>query len=268
MPDRLRRQRRTRPRTRDARDHRPARGRRAHPAHPLRLPAGAVGAHPGATALGAGARRRARARSLMYEPRGHRDMYGAVLLPPYRDDADIAVLFMHNEGYSTMCGHGVIALTTGLIEEGLYPATDAGHHHPLGDARRAGHRRGGRRARRGRRAGGARRPVHQRALLPPRESDISRVHRGPRPGRRCSWRSAVPTTASWTPPTWGCASCPSQIDALTAAGAAITAALRRDHTPTHPTDAGPGLRLRHHHRRPRPGDLAGRTGRRPPRCAT
>ncbi len=62
-------------------------------------------------------------RALMYEPRGHRDMYGAVLLPPYRADADIAVLFMHNEGYSTMCGHGVIALTTGLIEEGLYPAT-------------------------------------------------------------------------------------------------------------------------------------------------
>ena len=59
----------------------------------------------------------------MYEPRGHRDMYGAVLLPPHRDDADIAVLFMHNEGYSTMCGHGIIALTQGLIEEGLYPAT-------------------------------------------------------------------------------------------------------------------------------------------------
>ena len=59
----------------------------------------------------------------MYEPRGHRDMYGAVLLPPYREDADIAVLFMHNEGYSTMCGHGIIALTQGLIEEGLYPAT-------------------------------------------------------------------------------------------------------------------------------------------------
>lgn len=60
-------------------------------------------------------------RALMLEPRGHRDMYGAVLLPPHRDDADIAVLFMHNEGYSTMCGHGIIALTTGLIEEGLYP---------------------------------------------------------------------------------------------------------------------------------------------------
>jgi trans-L-3-hydroxyproline dehydratase len=50
-------------------------------------------------------------------------MYGAVLLPPHREDADIAVLFMHNEGYSTMCGHGIIALTTALIEEGLYPAS-------------------------------------------------------------------------------------------------------------------------------------------------
>ena len=60
---------------------------------------------------------------VMLEPRGHRDMYGAVLLPPDRADADIAVLFMHNEGFSTMCGHGIIALTQGLIEEGLYPAT-------------------------------------------------------------------------------------------------------------------------------------------------
>jgi trans-L-3-hydroxyproline dehydratase len=62
-------------------------------------------------------------RTLMYEPRGHRDMYGAVLLPAHRADADIAVLFLHNEGYSTMCGHGIIALTTGLVEEGLYPAS-------------------------------------------------------------------------------------------------------------------------------------------------
>jgi trans-L-3-hydroxyproline dehydratase len=63
-------------------------------------------------------------RTLMHEPRGHRDMYGAVLLPPYADDADMAVLFMHNEGYSTMCGHGIIAITTALIEEGLYPANE------------------------------------------------------------------------------------------------------------------------------------------------
>jgi trans-L-3-hydroxyproline dehydratase len=63
-------------------------------------------------------------RALMYEPRGHKDMYGAILLPPYGEYADMTVLFMHNEGYSTMCGHGVIAITTGLIEEGLFPATE------------------------------------------------------------------------------------------------------------------------------------------------
>jgi proline racemase len=63
-------------------------------------------------------------RSIIQEPRGHRDMYGAILLPPYSDYADMTVLFMHNEGYSTMCGHGIIAITTGLIEEGLYPATE------------------------------------------------------------------------------------------------------------------------------------------------
>jgi proline racemase len=61
-------------------------------------------------------------RVVCFEPRGHRDMYAAVLLPPFRSDADLAVLFMHNEGYSTMCGHGIIALTSGLIEEGLFPA--------------------------------------------------------------------------------------------------------------------------------------------------
>jgi trans-L-3-hydroxyproline dehydratase len=62
-------------------------------------------------------------RVVCFEPRGHRDMYGAVLAPPFREDADVAVLFMHNEGYSTMCGHGILALTAGLLEEGLWPAT-------------------------------------------------------------------------------------------------------------------------------------------------
>ena len=62
-------------------------------------------------------------RAIVNEPRGHRDMYGAVLLPPYSPDVDICLLFMHNAGYSTMCGHGVIAVTTALIEEGLYPAS-------------------------------------------------------------------------------------------------------------------------------------------------
>src|SRR6202012_5753847 len=53
----------------------------------------------------------------MWEPRGHADMYGAVVLPSR--DADFDVFFLHNEGYSTMCGHAIIALTTLAVETGL-----------------------------------------------------------------------------------------------------------------------------------------------------
>jgi proline racemase len=58
-------------------------------------------------------------RALMLEPRGHADMYGALLTEPVTPGAHAGVLFMHNEGYSTMCGHGVIAVTTIAIERGL-----------------------------------------------------------------------------------------------------------------------------------------------------
>ena len=58
-------------------------------------------------------------RALMLEPRGHQDMYGALLTRPVRPDSDAGVLFMHNEGYSTMCGHGVIAIGTLVFERGL-----------------------------------------------------------------------------------------------------------------------------------------------------
>ena len=58
-------------------------------------------------------------RALMLEPRGHLDMYGALLTEPEHEGSDAGVLFMHNEGYSTMCGHGVIAVTTMAIERGL-----------------------------------------------------------------------------------------------------------------------------------------------------
>lgn len=57
-------------------------------------------------------------RALMWEPRGHYNMYGCVITPPVSAEADLGVLFMHNEGYSTMCGHGVIALVTVLVESG------------------------------------------------------------------------------------------------------------------------------------------------------
>ena len=56
---------------------------------------------------------------LMYEPRGHYDMYGTIFVQPDHPDADFAVLFMHNEGYSTMCGHAVIALGRYAIDKGL-----------------------------------------------------------------------------------------------------------------------------------------------------
>jgi proline racemase len=57
--------------------------------------------------------------ALMLEPRGHADMYGAILTEPERPDSDAGVLFMHNEGYSTMCGHGIIAVVTIGVERGL-----------------------------------------------------------------------------------------------------------------------------------------------------
>ncbi len=50
--------------------------------------------------------------ALMFEPRGHADMYGCLLLPPNDPDGDFGILFMHNEGYSTMCGHAIIAIST------------------------------------------------------------------------------------------------------------------------------------------------------------
>jgi len=58
-------------------------------------------------------------RALMHEPRGHADMYGAILTEPVTPGSHAGVLFMHNEGYSTMCGHGIIAVTTMAIERGL-----------------------------------------------------------------------------------------------------------------------------------------------------
>lgn len=61
--------------------------------------------------------------ALMWEPRGHADMYGCMVGPPATADADFGVLFIHNEGFSTMCGHGIIAVTTVVIEAGIVAAT-------------------------------------------------------------------------------------------------------------------------------------------------
>jgi trans-L-3-hydroxyproline dehydratase len=61
----------------------------------------------------------------MLEPRGHADMYGALLTKPEHPGSHAGVLFMHNEGYSTMCGHGIIAVTKIALERGLIAAPRA-----------------------------------------------------------------------------------------------------------------------------------------------
>ena len=58
----------------------------------------------------------------MHEPRGHADMYGVIPVEPDHPDADLAVLFCHNEGYSTMCGHATIAMARWAVDEGLVAA--------------------------------------------------------------------------------------------------------------------------------------------------
>ena len=58
-------------------------------------------------------------RLLVYEPRGHADMYGCFVVEPNDDGADLGVVFFHNAGYSTACGHGTIALVTWAIDSGL-----------------------------------------------------------------------------------------------------------------------------------------------------
>jgi proline racemase len=61
---------------------------------------------------------------LVDEPRGHADMYGCFVTPPDDDKADLGVVFFHNEGYSTACGHGTIALVTWAIESGRVPGPE------------------------------------------------------------------------------------------------------------------------------------------------
>ena len=102
----------------------------AHAAgEPLRVITGGLPPIPGDTILAK--RRFAREhldhirRALMFEPRGHADMYGCILTEPVTSDGDLGVLFMHNQGYSTMCGHGVIALMTVLLETAMLSPRDA-----------------------------------------------------------------------------------------------------------------------------------------------
>jgi proline racemase len=95
---------------------------------PFRIVTGGVADIPGATIL---EKRRWAAehldhvrRLLVNEPRGHADMYGCFVVEPDDGGADVGVLFFHNEGYSTACGHGTIALVTWALESGRLPMTD------------------------------------------------------------------------------------------------------------------------------------------------
>lgn len=95
---------------------------------PFRIVSGGVGPIPGRTILD---KRRFCAqrldhlrRLLVYEPRGHADMYGGFAVEPEDEGADLGVVFFHNAGYSTACGHGTIALVTWAVESGLVPAQE------------------------------------------------------------------------------------------------------------------------------------------------
>ncbi len=90
---------------------------------PLRIIPGGLPAIPGNTILEK--RRYAKEHldhlrtALMWEPRGHADMYGTILTEPVTPDGDVGVLFLHNEGYSTMCGHGIIGIGKVALDGGL-----------------------------------------------------------------------------------------------------------------------------------------------------
>jgi proline racemase len=61
---------------------------------------------------------------LLLEPRGHKDMFGAALVPPCSPDAGVGVLFMDNQGYEPMCGHAVIGTATTVLETGMFEMTE------------------------------------------------------------------------------------------------------------------------------------------------
>ena len=58
-------------------------------------------------------------RALMLEPRGHRDMFGAIVTQPVHEEADLGVIFMDSGGYLNMCGHGSIGTATVAVQTGM-----------------------------------------------------------------------------------------------------------------------------------------------------
>jgi proline racemase len=95
---------------------------------PTRVITGGVGVLPGESMM---ARRRwflehsdELRTLLMYEPRGHAAMSGAILQPPTRPDADVGVLFIEVSGCLPMCGHGAMGVATVLVETGMVDVTE------------------------------------------------------------------------------------------------------------------------------------------------
>ncbi len=95
---------------------------------PFRIVTGGVEPLPGATILekrrAAAERADAVRRLVVHEPRGHADMYGCFVTEPHDGGADLGVVFFHNAGYSTACGHGTIALATAAVETGMLPSSE------------------------------------------------------------------------------------------------------------------------------------------------
>ncbi|MFE1349049.1 proline racemase family protein [Streptomyces sp. NPDC058757] len=95
---------------------------------PTRVVTGGVGVIPGATMaekrLHFIEHRDSLRTLLMYEPRGHAAMSGAILQPATRPDADYGVLFVEVSGLLPMCGHGTIGVATVLVETGMVPVTE------------------------------------------------------------------------------------------------------------------------------------------------
>jgi len=67
-------------------------------------------------------------RRLVFEPRGHADMYGCFVVGPNDADADLGVVFFHNAGFSTACGHGTIALVTWALDTGVVERSEGENH--------------------------------------------------------------------------------------------------------------------------------------------
>lgn len=62
--------------------------------------------------------------AVIQEPRGHRDMFGAILLPPLSEDVDFGVVFMDNANFLNMCGHATIGISMAIVETGMVKVTE------------------------------------------------------------------------------------------------------------------------------------------------